>query len=436
MKLKINNSSLQKIIANSSWLLLDKISRIFLGLTVTAWTARYLGPESYGNLAYTLALVALCQTIAKLGLDTIVVRDISASDVRKEALLGTTLQLRVISGITIYFLVVLFSFLTSDIETAILFSLAGGAILFQSCDTIDLWFQSQSKSRFTVKAKLISYVIASLLKIGLIISSASIYWFAAIFSLETAITAMGLVFVYRKRPTERTWYLSKEVAIAKLKECFPYLVTSVSMVIYTRIDQIMIGNIIGSEELGVYSAILPFSTLWNVIPVILSISIAPYLAQLKKQNSIVYNYAISTLFSVFTFLGILTATVISFLSPYFVSIILGEQYANGIEVLRIHVLTNVFIYLGVAQGLWIVNEGKGYIALYRTLFGAAVSLVCNYYLLPIYGIVGAACVAVFAQLSQAVLSNVFFDRKILYLQIRCLLFIELFSVIKNRNSIR
>ncbi|MEX5793524.1 hypothetical protein AB6H32_21200 [Providencia hangzhouensis] len=44
--------------SNSSWLLLDKFVRMGLGLAVSAWVARYLGPTQYGELAYVLAYLA------------------------------------------------------------------------------------------------------------------------------------------------------------------------------------------------------------------------------------------------------------------------------------------------------------------------------------------------------------------------------------------
>lgn len=430
-KLK-NNKVLTKILNNSSWLLLDKTTRLILGLTVTAWIARYLGPESYGNLAYVLAIVALCQALTKLGLDAIVVRDISISDLSSEEILGTALVMRVISGVFVYFSVVIFSFSFNDTTTAILFSLAGGAIIFQSADTIDLWFQSKSNSKLTVKAKLFAYTLSALIKISLIISSASIEWFTLVFAIESLLTALGLVFIYRKYPTGKCWKFERSVAVRNLKEGFPYLITSISMLIYIRIDQVMIKHFLDVKELGIFSAVIPFSTMWNVIPVVLGLSIAPHLSRAKKENKVLYDLSITIIFSVFTFVGIFVFFLMMVLSSPLVTHILGPKYLDGIPVLKVHVLSNVFIFLGVAQGLWIVNEGRGVIALYRTLLGAAVSLLGNYFFLPIFGLIGAAYVAVSAQFVQAVLSNLIFDRKIFILQLRCLAFVELYFLFNKR----
>ncbi|ELJ7006574.1 oligosaccharide flippase family protein, partial [Escherichia coli] len=75
---KINNQlprDIVPLIYNSMWLLFDKFSRLILGLVISTWVARYLGPQEYGILAYILAYLAFFQAVVNLGLDGIVVRD-------------------------------------------------------------------------------------------------------------------------------------------------------------------------------------------------------------------------------------------------------------------------------------------------------------------------------------------------------------------------
>ena len=68
---------------NSGWLLLDNSMRVLLGLLVGAWVTWYLGPTQFGELAYVLAYVAFFLVVANLGMDSIIVRDISRD--RKQA---------------------------------------------------------------------------------------------------------------------------------------------------------------------------------------------------------------------------------------------------------------------------------------------------------------------------------------------------------------
>ena len=58
---------LQKVIANTGWLFLDQMLRMAVGLFVTVWVARYLGPEGFGILNYAIAFVALFSAFATMG---------------------------------------------------------------------------------------------------------------------------------------------------------------------------------------------------------------------------------------------------------------------------------------------------------------------------------------------------------------------------------
>ena len=48
----------KKYIANSSWIMSEKIVLMGLGFVATAVVARFLGPEDYGNLSYAYSLTA------------------------------------------------------------------------------------------------------------------------------------------------------------------------------------------------------------------------------------------------------------------------------------------------------------------------------------------------------------------------------------------
>ncbi|RCQ24816.1 hypothetical protein APT07_19125 [Escherichia coli] len=61
---KISNyNGLLAAINNSGWLIFDKLIRLALGFIVSAWIARYLGPNDFGILAYVLAYLAFFQVM-------------------------------------------------------------------------------------------------------------------------------------------------------------------------------------------------------------------------------------------------------------------------------------------------------------------------------------------------------------------------------------
>jgi O-antigen/teichoic acid export membrane protein len=85
------------------------------------------------------------------------------------------------------------------------------------------------------------------------------------------------------------------------------------------------------------------------------------------------------------------------------------------------VFTNLFINMGVAQGLWLLNERRAIISLWKTIVGAVIAILGNWLFIPKFGIAGVAVIAVLAQLGSAILTNLLFSKRIFLMQIRSLI---------------
>jgi PST family polysaccharide transporter len=414
--------TLLAILNNSGWLFLDKLLRLGLGVVVGAWVARYLGPSQFGELAYALAYIALFQAIANLGLDGITVRDLSQNKAEAHSLLGTVFALRLGVGVLCWLSAVIgMAWLNGPQDrSVVLTALVGSGLIFQAADTVDLWFQSQSQSRRTVFAKVTAYIISSGVKVALILIGAPLVAFAAVMVLEGLLAAVGLALAYKRFPCEQRWARATNIARKLLHESWPFILSGVSIMIYMRIDQIMIKEMLGTQQLGIYAAVLPLATLWQVIPVTLNASLAPFVARKKAESEAAYWLALQKIFKVYALLGWLVCIPTIVLGHWVVALLYGPQYHEGALVLSIYVLTNLFINMGMAQGLWMLNERKPLISLANTLTGAVVCVVGNYLLIPHFGIAGVAAVAVLAQLSSTVLTNLIFSRRIFVMQIRSL----------------
>lgn len=216
-----SRSELRAVINNTGWLFADRILRMGAGLVVGVWIARYLGVEQYGLLNYATAFVALFSPVATLGLDNVVIRHIVRDSSAKEKILGTTFWLKLVGGILALVLAIGSIFLLSDHEplTVWLVVILGSTSIFQAFDTIDLWFQSQVQSKYTVIAKNTAFFLITLLKIILITIKAPLIAFAWITLGEFGFSAVGLAIIYRvKGYSLRLWHMSFPVARTLLKE--------------------------------------------------------------------------------------------------------------------------------------------------------------------------------------------------------------------------
>ena len=392
---------------NAGWLFADKTLRMFVGVVVGAWVARYLGPSQFGEMAYVLSFVALFGAVAQLGLDGVAVRDIARQKSEAPQILGTVLRLRLLAGLLAWASAIgLMAVLRpGDLQTLLLTAVAAATLSLQAADTVDLWFQSQTQSRRTVMAKGYAYLAANGLKVTLILAQAPLLAFVLLTVVELVFSAAVLWWQYRKYPADSAWTWSPQRAGTLLRESFPYLVAGIAVLVYMRIDQIMIRSLVGEYELGLYSAMLPLSSALHFVPMALCISISPSLSRMRQQEPARYQQSVARLFSIMWWVMIPLAAAVSVLSGTIVGLLYGPAYAAAAPMLALHVFSAVPVALGVAQSIWIVNEGRHHMSFYRTAIGAVCNILLNLLLIPRYGGTGAAAAAVAAQTAAAVLSN-------------------------------
>ena len=418
---------LQRILANVGWLFFDRGLRLGIGLFVGAWTARYLGPAQFGLLNYVFAYVALFSAVATLGLDGIVVRDIVRDPASREKTLGTTFALKLVGGSCMLLLTISFALLLhpSDPEIPWLVGVVAASTIFQAFDVIDFWFQSQVQSRYSVYAKSFAYLVAAGLRVALIQTQAPLIAFALAGLLEAVLSAIGLVTVYySKGQSFGVWKASAGRARELLAVSWPLILSAFAVMVYMRIDQLMLKYMAGDGAVGIYAAATRISEMWYFIPSAIVSSVTPSIIEAKRAGEALYYRRMQWLFDIMSALAFLIAIPMTFFSTATVVLLFGQDYVEAGSVLTVHIWASLFVFLGVAQGPWDVTEGLTRLALGRAVFGAIVNIVLNLILIPVYGAMGAAVATVLAYAASAVLTNGLSTktRKILSLQAKSLLF--------------
>jgi PST family polysaccharide transporter len=432
-KLKIKNlskfksrSGLRAIIANTGWLFADRILRMGASLVVGVWVARYLGVQQYGLFNYALAFVALFSPIFTLGLDDVVVRHLVRQSSNKEEILGTTFWLKFLGGIASVLLAVSTMFFLGEHETLKIWLVAilGITGIFRASDTIELWFQSQVQSKYTVIAKNTAFLLNTLIKVALILTKAPLLAFALVTLAEFAMSAIGLLIVYQVKGSSLwLWRWSLATAKTLLKESLPLIFSGFAIMIFMRIDQVMLGQMIGDSEVGIYSAAVRVSEIWYFIPGAIVSSVAPAIYAAKEKSESLYYQRIGQLLSLMTCISLAIALPMSFLSDKIIMVMFGSGYAEAGAILAVHIWTSLFVFMGLATSPWFIAEGLNHVSLGKTLFGAILNIILNLLLIPKYAGLGAAIATIISQAAAAFICNAFDSRtqKLFTIQVRSLI---------------
>jgi len=419
---------LQKVIGNTGWLVTDKILRMGVGLAVGISVARFLGPEQFGLFNYAVAFVSLFSVFATLGLDGIVVQELVHNPAHKDEILGTAFLLKFCgSGLTLLVAVSAILWLRpSDILTHWLVTIVAAGTVFQAFDAIDFWFQARVESKFSVYARSCAFLLVSATRIILIINHAPLLAFAWAASLEMILGAAGLVVAYRLRGQHVfAWRASAQRFRQLLQHAWPLALSGMAIMVYMKIDQVMLGEMVGSRAVVVYSAAIRISEVWYFIPISIVGSVYPSLIEARKASTAVYYQGLARLFRLVAAIALAIAIPMTFISGYVAKALYGTDYEGVGPILAVHIWAALFVFLGVAQGPSNIIEGLTKLALLRTFLGAVANVLLNLLLIPIYGAFGAAVATTVSYALSGVVLNAFSrrTRKIFALQLSSMMLI-------------
>ena len=168
-----------KYLKNTSWLMAERVLKIGVGFIVLIFLVRYLGPENFGLLSYVQSFVGVFVAFTTLGLEVILVRELTKNKTENRKILGTGLTLKLVASIIAIVIVLTVGFSIKDHDVRLLTNIVSITLLFQSLNLgIDTYFQANIKSKITVISNTIAFIISSFLKLTLVYINAELVYFA------------------------------------------------------------------------------------------------------------------------------------------------------------------------------------------------------------------------------------------------------------------
>lgn len=405
LKLLKQNRGFIKYFSNTSWLFGERILRMAVGLFVGIWVARYLGPEEFGLFSYASAFVGIFATVATLGLDEIVIRELVKDESKRDLLLGTAFVLKIIGAFVVLSLVALVTDLTSDdLFTNKLIFIIAASTLFQSFNVIDFYFQANVLSKYIVYANTTVMFIFSIIRVILILDEAPLIEFVWVALFNSILLSIAYIYIYLHRDLSlKSWKFETEVAVYLLKNSWPLIVSSIVISIYMRVDQVMIKEMLDNDAVGQYAAAVRLSEAWYFLPMVISSSLFPAIINAKEKSQELYTLRIITLLNILYCIAIPLVIIVYMYAKEIILFLYGENYLFASPVLSIHIIAFIFVSLGVGMHKWIIIENLQKYEFYSLLFGSISNIILNYFLIGRYGIVGAAIATLLSQ----IIANIF-----------------------------
>ena len=197
-----------------------------------------------------------------------------------------------------------------------------------------------------------------------------------------------------------------------LNYSFPILIVGMAGILSQHIDKILIPFLIPENEnpmqqLGIYGASFKMAVLMNMFIQAFRYAFEPFFFARKNSSNDKAIYALVMkyfiIFGLFIFLGMMFYIDL-------VSFIFDEQYMEGIKVLPIILMGNLFFGIYFTLSLWYKLTDKTKYGAYMALTGSFITIVLNFILIPILGYMGSA-VTFFTSMLVITLISYFLGKK-------------------------
>ncbi|RKZ76023.1 MAG: hypothetical protein DRQ57_05225, partial [Gammaproteobacteria bacterium] len=293
-------------------------------------------------------------------------------------------------------------------------------------NVIDFNYQAEVKSKYVVHAQLVQLTISSITKLVLIAINASLIWFAWVYCLDAVVFAIGLSVMYlRKSGKLWCWQWKWQVAKELLKDSWPLMFAYMSYLIYARIDQVMIKEMLDEYHVGIYSAAYMIYEAPLFIALVTSKSLYPLIVKYYQSNKVRLFYFYLKLSSYMTLLAYMIVIIFLIFAEDIILILYGEKYYESAGILVFLSFGLIPMFNAFLRSSYITISGNQKIILYTTIFSSIVNILFNVYFIREFGVIGAAYATVITQLLSLLLLNIiFFQTRIIFLiQIKALLLV-------------
>ena len=381
------NFNNKKFKINISWLIFDKLFRASLNIFLTIILARNLGPEDFGLLNYLLAFLYLFTSISSLGMNPVLTNKIINDGAKfKYNLILNAYYVRFIFSILCYLIFLSLIYLLNNDEVIFEYStIIGLVIIMKSSEILFSYFEAKSLSKYIVISQLLGLLTSIFIIIYIFINELDNKFIYTALLLDFIIVFILINYFYFFKT--KFFFPKLELSLIKktLYSSLPVLISALSIILYMRIDQIMIKSLINEYEVGIYSASVRLIEIFHFIPKILIISFLPIILKTKEYyNQLLHLNSVIFKISIFIFL------IIFFSSSLLTDIFYGEEYFESVLITKILSFSIIFVFFGVINEHWYIKNNLQLNYAFNVFLGALINIILNYFLILNFGSVGAA----------------------------------------------
>lgn len=370
-----------------------------ISLVVVIYLARYLGVEEFGKYNFVFAYLAFFGIITDLGLADILVREMSRDVKSIPKMIGNAHVIKLIlSVVAVLLSILVINIMDYPADTTKYIYVASIMLLFQSfSDNYRSFFQTTLKMEYEVTAKLIVKVLSAAIVLYLIVTQGTLFQIIALLTIAELLRTI-LNYIYARKFVRARFEISFKLWKQLFKESLPIALSSVFLIIYHRIDVLMLSMMIkggaGDIAIGLYSAAYKLSEPLGMVPYAIIISLFPIMSKLFKDSKeeLIRSYEIGLKFIIVMMLPIAVGTTL--IADKIIQLIYDPSYIGSIPALQILIWALLIGSVNYLLVVLLTSIDKQRLSTISMGFCVIANILMNYILIPLYSYKGASLATV------------------------------------------
>lgn len=416
---------MKEIIFNSLWVILERSCFAIGGIISAMYVARYLGPENFGTLSYLLSIMALVTPFIQLGSDNILFNRIAKKPASGIRLMAASMRLKLVLYLFFSMGLLLWAKQALPLGQQKIMWVLIAANFFTVLDIYKLYYDATLASKTNLIINNCALVIFICLNLSWVYLHLSLMWFAFSLVIRSMVPYLARRVLFNRTLAKNKSTLKKAVKfkyfdfynIYLIKVGMPLIISSLSIVIYTRIDQIFLGKFLGYQAVGIYNAALAISQGWVLVPMALITSYMTLIA--AERDSRLISERIRSLYLIILVMSLPIILIFSLFSHKIIMLIYGARFIAAAGILLICALTSLCSVLGtLSYRVIILHSGYHFVSIKMPVI-ALLNIALNYFFIPLYGIKGAAISTLTAETISLLCLNALFKKGLVTYPLFC-----------------
>ncbi len=384
-------STAKKISRNVFWLLIAEIVGKGFGFIITVLISRYLKEAGFGIYSFVFSFVVFFAIIADFGLNNFTIRELSRNKPLTSKLIGNIIPFKILITSILFVVMTLTTFLIDKpLEVKLLIIIAGCSLFIGSFTSLFLSvFRAFERMYFNIFVVL-SEKITMLLCVLLII-----FWDKGLVAIVGATCLSFLAslsvayYILRKYFTKFQLQFDRAFLSKILHASMFFVITDIFIIIYFKIDIVMLSMMRGDVETGLYSAAYNLIFACMFIPAVMALAMYPTLSRFFKISIKKIADSTSKLLKYFLIASAPFVLAFFIMADFIINLVYGKDFMNSVTAFRYLSIVLVFVFLNFCLGTIVNSINKQKIGTYFSAVGALLNIVVNLLLIPIYGVLGA-----------------------------------------------